>query len=368
MSEQRIFWDYEEHLGTILAKGDDPLGKLSATVDFERFRPILEKAAGRPRGAKGGRPALDVVLKFKMLVLQSLHSLSLEATEHMVRDRLSWLHFCGLKPHDTVPDANTLWDFREALIKAGVLDELFKVMNQIVAEAGFISRSGQVVDSSLVAAPRQRMTGEEKAAIKAGKSAGEIGPDAPAKASQKDTDARWTVKHKKAKAKPDGRKLVDIAIPVFGYKTHISIDKKHGIIRRQIVTDAAANDGKRLREGLIDPGNTCGDVWGDTGYRSAENEKWLKENGPDSRIHRKKPRGRPMPARSAKANGRKSKDRARVEHVFAHQKARMGLTIRTVGLARAKAAVTMANITYNMGRLRWLLGRAKPPPNGLVSA
>ena len=51
MSEQRIFWDYEEHLGTILAKGDDPLGKLSATVDFERFRPILEKAAGRPRGA-----------------------------------------------------------------------------------------------------------------------------------------------------------------------------------------------------------------------------------------------------------------------------------------------------------------------------
>ena len=101
MSEQRIFWDYEEHLGTILAKGDDPLGKLSATVYFERFRPILEKAAGCPRGAKGGRPALDVVLKFKMLVPQSLRGLSLEATEHMVRDRLSWLHFCGLKPHRT---------------------------------------------------------------------------------------------------------------------------------------------------------------------------------------------------------------------------------------------------------------------------
>ena len=81
-----------------------------------------------------------------MLVLQSLHGLSLEATEHMVRDRLSWLHFCGLKPHDTVPDANTLWDFREALIKAGVLDELFKEMNQVIAEAGFISRSGQVVE------------------------------------------------------------------------------------------------------------------------------------------------------------------------------------------------------------------------------
>ena len=181
MSEQRIFWDYEEHLGTILAKGDDPLGKLSATVDFERFRPILEKAAGRPRGAKGGRPALDVVLKFKMPVLQSLRGLSLEAP-----------------------------------VKAGVLDELFKEMNQIVAEAGFISRSGQIVDSSLVAAPRQRTTEAEKAVIKEGRSADEIWPDAPAKASQKDTAARWTVKHKKAKAGPDGRKPVDIAIPVFG--------------------------------------------------------------------------------------------------------------------------------------------------------
>ena len=212
-----------------------------------------------------------------MLVLQSLRGLSLEATETMVRDRMTWLHFCGLELNETVPDANTLWDFREALIKAGVLDELFKEINQIIAEAGFISRSGQ------------------------------------------------------------------------------------------IVTDAAANDGKRLREGL-DRGNTCGDVCGDRGYRSAENERWLKEHGLNSRIHRKKPHKRPMPARIAKANGRKSKDRAKVEHVFAHQKARMRLAVRTVGLARAKAAVTMANIAYDMGRLRWLLAQAKPPPNGLVSA
>ena len=225
MSEQRIFWDYEEHLGTILTRRDDPLEKLTATVDFERFRPILEQAAGRPRVAKGGRPALDAVLKFRMLVLQSLHNLSMDATEHMVRDRLTWLHFCGLKPHDTVPDANTLWDFREALIKADALEDLFGELIPIIAEAGFISRSGQIVDSSLVAAPRQRATKAEKAAIKAGRQAGEI----------------W----------PDGRKLVDIAVPVYGYKTHISIDRKHGIIRRQIVTDAAANDGKRLREGLI---------------------------------------------------------------------------------------------------------------------
>ncbi len=65
---------------------------------------------------------MDAVLKFRMLVLQSLHGLSLEATERMVRDRLSWMRLGGLGIADTVPDANTLWDFREALIRADALD------------------------------------------------------------------------------------------------------------------------------------------------------------------------------------------------------------------------------------------------------
>lgn len=76
-----------------------------------------------------------------------------------------------------------------------------------------------------------------------------------------------------------------------------------------------------------------------------------------SEIHRKKPQGRPISKRTSKANSRKSVVRSKVEHVFGHQKDRMGLIIRTIGLARAKAAITMANMVYNMGRLRWLLSR-----------
>ena len=82
--------------------------------------------------------------------------------------------------------------------------------------------------------------------------AADIWPDKPAKARQKDTDARWTMKYSKAKPAADGRPQIDIAIPSFGYKSHISIDRRHGIIRRAKVTDAAAHDGARLREGLID--------------------------------------------------------------------------------------------------------------------
>jgi hypothetical protein len=92
--------------------------------------------------------------------------------------------------------------------------------------------SGQIVDASLVAAPRQRNTDEEKTKIRADKTAAEIWPDKPAKAAQKDTDARWTVKTSKAKVEADGTIKRDLAIPEFGYKSHINIDKRHGFIRR----------------------------------------------------------------------------------------------------------------------------------------
>ena len=234
-----------------------------------------------------------------------------------------------------MPDANTLWDFREALIAAGALGALFHRLDRAITAAGYLPRGGQIVDASLVAAPRQRNTDGEKAAIKEGRSAAEIWPDKPAKVRQSDIDGRWTVKYSKAKVRADGTKPVDIAIPVYGYKSHVSIDRMHGLIRRQIVTDATQQDGARLREGLIQTANTARHVWADSAYRSAENESWLTANGMTSQVHRKKPRGRPMPQRTSRANGRKSAVRSKVEHVFAQQKARMGLTIRMIGLARA---------------------------------
>jgi hypothetical protein len=100
--------------------------------------------------------------------------------------------------------------------------------------------------TALVAAPRQRNTEAEKARIKAGEKARDIWPDKPAKARQKDTDARWTVKFSKARPREDGAPQLDIAVPHFGYKSHISIDRRHGVIRRERTTDAAAHDGARL--------------------------------------------------------------------------------------------------------------------------
>lgn len=97
------FWDVEHRLRQLSERGD-PLEKLTATVDFEIFRAELVAALGPRDRAKGGRPSFDPVLKFRMLVLQGMHGLSLAQTEFLVADRLSWMRFCGLGPGDAVPD------------------------------------------------------------------------------------------------------------------------------------------------------------------------------------------------------------------------------------------------------------------------
>ena len=262
-----------------------------------------------------------------------------------------------------MPDANTNWSFREALTRAEVegrsaIEVLFQRSDAALRQAGFLAMGGQTIDASLVACPKQRNTDEEKREIKAG-GIPEAWQDRPAKLAQKDRDARWTVKWSKAKPAEDGSARVDIAVPAFGYKNHIGIDRRHGLIRSWAVTDAARHDGALL-PALLDRTNTASDVWADTSYRSRANGRHLAENGLRSRIHRKKPQGKPMPKRTSQANGRKSKVRAGVEHVFAHEKGPMGLVIRTIGLARAHVKIGLANLVFNMRRMVWLTGRPAP--------
>jgi len=107
---------------------------------------------------------------------------------------------------------------------------------------------------------RDSATRTRRRRLEAGKTAAEIWPDEPAKAAQKATDARWTVKTSKGEVEADGTIKRDLAIPEFGYESHIDIDNRHGFSRRQKVTDAAAHDGARRREGLIDPTNTAFDA------------------------------------------------------------------------------------------------------------
>lgn len=350
VAKQAGFFDIDDRLKRLSDLGDQ-LEAYAAAVDFEIFRADLEKTLAYSDGAKGGRPPYDAVPMFKILIIQAQNNLSDARAEFLISDRLSFMRFLGFGLHDRVPDAKTIWAFRERLTQARAIEGLFTRFDGALKEAGYIAMSGQLVDSSLIAAPKQRNTKEEKAAIKEGKTAEEIWSDSPAKARQKDVDARWTIQFAKARKREDGPAPPDIAIPSFGYKAHTGIDKRYRFIRRWDVTSAAAHDGRMLRRGLLDKSNTGSGVWADSAYRSKTNETFIDKQGFTSHVHHRKPKGRPMPEHIRRGNKARSKHRAPIEHVYAVQKNVFGLTVRTIGIARAKTKIGLANIAYNMRRL-----------------
>ncbi len=170
MRGQAGFFDLADRLKELSAKGDH-LERLSAIVDFELFRPDLARAVPRSDGAKGGRPAFDLVFMFKVLILQASHNLSDERTEFLIKDRLSFMRFLGLSLTDPVPDANTIWTFREALTRAMIdgqraIQVLFRSYEAALTRAGFLAMGGQIIDASIVAASKQRNTDGEKRVLR----------------------------------------------------------------------------------------------------------------------------------------------------------------------------------------------------------
>jgi len=218
MADQGGFFDTDERLRWLSAAGD-PLERLAAVVDFELFRPELDAALGRSDRAKGGRPPYDAVLMFRVLVLQTLYTLSDDQAEYQLRDRLSFMRFAGLSLSDAVPDAKTIWLFREQLVRAGAFERLFARFDEALAERGYLAMGGQIVDATIVEARRPRLTQAEKGVVKGG---GVPEGWKPARTRQIDREGRWTLKRGKTKPRPpDGSARAatpEIAVPMFGYK------------------------------------------------------------------------------------------------------------------------------------------------------
>jgi len=334
---QMGFFDIANRYAGLDAK-NDPLVKIDEVVRWEDFRPSLEVVWRAPAGERksaAGRKPWDAVVMFKAIVLSALYNLSDDQVEYQTRDRLSFMRFLGLGLEDRVPDAKTVWLYREQLAQAGMIETLFEDFDGYLRDQGYLAMGGQIIDASIVPVPKQRNGRDDNATIKAGETP--EGWDAnPARRSQKDTDARWTKKHGNSH---------------YGYKNHISVDRRHKLVRRYRVTDAAVHD-SQVVDDLLDPGNTASEVWADSAYQSAEIEAKLEEKGLKSRIHRKGHRNKPLSERSMRGNKTRSKVRARVEHVFGAQTNDMGGTlVRSIGLVRAKARIGLKNLAYNMRRL-----------------
>jgi IS5 family transposase len=325
------FFDLDQRMRKIDSNGD-PLTKITQTVDWELFRPVLERVRPKPEPSKAGRRGYDVVLLFKVLVLQSLYNLSDDAIEYQILDRHSFCRFLGLHIGSDVPGATTILNFREDLGVAGKIEELFARFEQYRQDSGVTALKGQIVDASIVNVPKQRNSREENSQIKEGKV-----PDnwSKNKRSRKDVDARWTKKNGK---------------PYFGYKNYISVDVKHKLVRGWQVTHAAVHDSNVFEDILSE--NTSRDVWADSAYYSEKRLRHLADEGYRKHIQRKGSRTRKLSKREQQSNRTRSKIRSRVEHVFGVQAQKTGtLILRTVGIARAKVKVGLRNLAYNMDRL-----------------
>ena len=313
-------------------KNGDPLVELNRLIDWKMFRPQLEKVRRKERKKNKGAKGYDPVLMFKILVLQSLYGLSDDAMEAQILDRITFMRFLGLSLGSKVPDAKTIWLFRQQLTDAGIIDDLFIRFDEYLRSSGFAARKGQIVDASIVEVPRQRNSREENEKVKSG----EVPDDwSGAKLRQKDVDARWT--------KKDG-------LSYYGYKNHIGVDNEHKLIRSFDVTGAEVYDGK-VFEGLLDDDNSSRDVWADSAYRSSENLKVLKDRGCREHIQRKGCRNRKLTTLEKKGNRTRSKTRCRVEHVFGNQASKLAnTTIRCIGKVRAHTVIGLRNLAYNLNR------------------
>ena len=325
-----------------LDKCTDPLLKLNEIIDWELFRPQLQTIRNNETvGCKG----FDVVMMFKVLILQALYNLADDSMEYMLRDRLSFMRFLGFGMTDKIPDAKTIWKYREQLTKAGLTGPLFDKFGEYLKEKGFKAAGGQLIDATIVQVPVQHNSKDETEQIKTGQT-----PEnwSQAKTEQKDQDARWTQKGNQS---------------YYGYKDHINADAEHKIIRDYEVTPANTHDSQLFEDIISVPeigleGAASSDalkVYADSAYYSEQIRLYLASVGLEGNICSKGTRNHALNDEEKKQNREYSKTRCRIEHIFGamYQKAHEQV-LRGIGIVRVRAQIGLRNLAYNMTRYCYL--------------
>jgi len=330
----------EEFTMQKLSSIGNPLEKINNVIDFDMFRELLEsKLLNTDKKSNAGAKPYDIVMLFKILILQRYYGLGDEQVEYQILDRLSFKTFLGLSSGDKIPDEKTIWSFRERLTNENIVEELFSQFNNFLEEKNLIFNQGQLIDASFTIAPRQRNSRAENKKIKDGKGE-ELWNDKPHKKSHKDIDARWTTKN--------GEKF-------FGYKNHAKVDNKGKFIKKYLVTDASVHDSQAL-DNLLEEEDNGQDLYADSAYTGKKQEATIAKYKMNNKVHEKGYRNSPLTEYQKANNKIKSKTRARVEHVFGFMEQSMsGLALRSVGIKRARGIIGLINFTYNLFRYEQVL-------------
>lgn len=313
----------------------NPLAMVSKVIDFEMFRNSLEsKLLNSNKKNNAGAKPHDVVLMFKILILQRYYGLGDKQVEYQILDRTSFKNFLGLETGDKVPDEKTVWAFRENLTKTGLSEVLFHEFKSFLETKSLILNEGQMIDASFTVAPRQRNTREENEKIKNGEGS-DLWNDKPHKKRHKDIDARWTKKNNEK---------------FYGYKNHAKVDSKSKFINTFVVTSASVHDSQAI-ENLLTEKDKDQELYADSAYTGENQEEIIAKYEMKNKVHEKGYKNKPLTEEQKEINREKSKTRARVEHVFGFMEQSMnGLKLKSVGILRAIGIIGLINLTYNLFR------------------
>lgn len=312
--------------------------RLKEIIDWNIFAPVLERVFNKNRKSNAGRPSYNIIMMFKVLVYQRLNNLSDEKTYHNMINNLDVRYFLDLCIYNKIFKPNTIWNFRNKLVKAQVQDELFDLFNKMVRSKGIINDEVNIVDSTFADVPRQHNTPEQNKAIKQNK--------LPPEWQKNDAKTRHMLAQKDLDARPAKKRDKFY----YGYKDHIKIDKDSKMIVKYSVTPANVNDGKEMKN-LVTADDKV--VYADSAY--VGQEKNLPK-GVKYIINERPYRGHPLTDEQKANNKIKSKVRIRVEHVFAYIKMSFcGFNLRCKGLKRAAFAIGLTNLVYNICRYETLV-------------
>ena len=308
-----------------VSKAVRTLSEIDKLVDWRMLAEIVS-VLDKSGTERGGRRPIGFEIKLKMIFLQYLFNLSDEELEDQVIDRMSFQKFVGLSYNEEVPDFTTIWKFKEALTKAGLMDSIFTAILAQLEGKGLIVRKGTMIDAIIIQSGNRPLSNKKREELEA-----EPSP-------QIDTDARSTAKN--------GKKHL-------GYKGHVGVDVESKIIRRRTFTPANVHDSQEM-ENLMSGDEQS--VWADKAYLRERDKRAARKLGIYYGILDKGKRGRGLTAKQKKRNKQKSKVRASVEHIFGFMRKKLKVTVLAAkNKVRNALRFDMWCIIHNLCRAAFLL-------------
>lgn len=302
-------WQPERH------RKEGMLEEIDRLVDWQPIEKMLKKMYSKSTG----RPALEPLGMFKLLLLEYFYNLSDVKVVEELHDRRSFERFCGIDLTEHRVDDSSLVRFRNRLEENKLMERLFDAFNRQLEAKGLLVKKGTLIDSTLVqGAHRPGATGKN----------GEV----------LDEDVTWTSRNGQGK---------------HGMKVTIGEDEGSELVRKIDLVTACEHDAPLL------PRVVCGDekkVYADKGYASESNREYLMLHDIDDGILHKATRKHKLKGWQVSLNKVLSSHRSAVERKFAEVKRWHGMErMRYRGLERSKIQVFATMLIVNMKRAVRLL-------------